>query len=255
VLAEARAFLSLPRPEPVSSPRPPVPCGSPEAARRLFAIARPIPGTLAEAYLRGRGITALHGTGCLRFHAGCYYRPHDDAPVETWPALIAAVTDLAGTVTGAHRTWLDPAGDGKAPIATPRRAMGLLLGNAVRFGVAADVAIDVMAAGEGIETMLSLRTILPALPMVAALSANHLAAILLPATLRRLYVARDRDAAGDIALARLAQRARDAGIEPFALSPTHGDFNDDLRRLGSDRLRAALLAQLAPDDVARFVSR
>ena len=177
VLAEARAFLSLPRPEPVSSPRPPVPCGSPEAARRLFAMARPIAGTLAEAYLRGRGITALHGTGALRFHPGCYYRPHDDAPVETWPALIAAVTDLAGTMTGAHRTWLDPSGNGKAPIATPRRAMGHLLGNAVRFGV----ADDVMAAGEGIETMLSLRTILPALPMVAALSANHLAAILFPA--------------------------------------------------------------------------
>ena len=128
--------------------------------------------------------------------------------------------------------------------------MGHLLGHGVRFGV----ANDVMAAGEGIETMLSLRTILPALPMVAALSANHLAAILFPATLRRLYVARDRDRAGDFALARLANRAREAGIEPLALSPTHGDFNDDLRRLGSDRLRAALLAQLAPEDVARFMS-
>jgi hypothetical protein len=132
--------------------------------------------------------------------------------------------------------------------------MGHLLGNAVRFGVAADVAIDVMAAGEGIETMLSLRTILPALPMVAALSANHLAAILFPATLRRLYVAHDRDAAGDFALARLARRAQAAGIEPLALSPIHGDFNDDLRRLGLDELRAALLSQLAPDDVARFMS-
>ena len=50
-----------------------------------------------------------------------------------------------------------------------------------------------MAAGEGIETMLALRMILPAMPMVAALSANHLAAILFPPSLRRLYVARDRD--------------------------------------------------------------
>jgi hypothetical protein len=253
VLAEARAFLSLPRPQPVSSPRPTVPCGSPQAARRLFAMARPIAGTLAEAYLRNRGITALRGAGALRFHPRCYYRPHDGAPIETWPALIAAVTDLAGTITGAHRTWLDPrldpSGNGKAPVATPRRAMGHLLGNAVRFGIAADV----MAAGEGIETMLALRTILPALPMVAALSANHLAAILFPATLRRLYVARDRDAAGDIALARLTGRAREAGIEPLALSPTHGDFNDDLRRLGIDALLAALRPQLAPDDAARFL--
>ena len=88
-------------------------------------------GTLVEAYLRKRGITALHGTGSLRFHPRCYYRPDEHAPTETWPAMIAAVTDLAGTITGAHRTWLDPVpGDGKAPIDTPRRAMGDLLGHA-----------------------------------------------------------------------------------------------------------------------------
>ena len=40
---------------------------------------------------------------------------------------------------------------------------------------------DVLAVGEGIETMLSLRCALPAMPMAAALSANHLAALLLPA--------------------------------------------------------------------------
>jgi hypothetical protein len=101
--------------------------------------------------------------------------------------MIAAVTDLSGAITGAHRTWLDPTGERKAPVETPRRAMGHLLGHAVRF----DVAHDVLAAGEGIETMLSLRCVLPTMPMVAALSAAHLAAILFPATLRRLYVARD----------------------------------------------------------------
>ena len=98
----------------------------------------------------------------LRFHPRCYYRPDEDAPTETWPAMIARVTDLDGRITGAHRTWLDPSGRGKAPIDTPRRAMGDLLGNAVRFGV----ANDVLAAGEGIETMLSLRCVLPTLPMV-----------------------------------------------------------------------------------------
>ena len=61
--------------------------------------------------------------------------------------MITAVTDRAGKITGAHRTWLDPSGKDKAPIDTPRRAMGRLLGNAVRF----DVAQDVLAAGEGIE--------------------------------------------------------------------------------------------------------
>ena len=81
---------------------------------------------------------------------------------------------------------------------------------------------DVMAAGEGIETMLSLRCALPAMPMAAALSANHLAALLLPPALRRLYIARDADAAGDMALAALTERAEAAGIEALALSSAAG---------------------------------
>jgi hypothetical protein len=170
-------------------------------------------------------------------------------PIETWPAMIAAVTDVDDKITGAHRTWLDPSGQDKAPIDTPRRAMGRLLGNAVRF----DMAHDVLAAGEGIETMLSLRCVVPTMPMVAALSAAHLAALRFPATLRRLYIARDDDPAGDGAVARLVDRANEAGIEAVALSPRIGDFNEDLRMLGIDRLRAALRVQIAPEDVARFV--
>jgi hypothetical protein len=250
VFDDARLFLSLPCLKPKSWQQlPPAPTGSPESARRLFAMAQPLSGMIAEAYLRCRGITALHGLGALRFHPRCYYRPDHDAPTETWPALIAAVTDLAGTITGAHRTWLDPFGRGKAPVDTPRRAMGHLLGNGVRFGL----AHDVMAAGEGIETMLSLRSALPTMPLVAALSANHLAALLFPATLRRLYVARDRDPTGDAVTATLTERARAAGIEPIALSPTLGDFNEDLRHLGLDDLRAASRVQLVPEDVARFM--
>jgi hypothetical protein len=252
VADEARRFLSLPRSdlEPArKSNRSPVQTGSPEAARRLFAMSQPIARTLLEAYLHNRGITALHEAGSLRFHPRCYYRPDEDVPTETWPAMIAAVTDLDGRITGAHRTWLDPSGRGKAPIDTPRRAMGDLLGNAVRFGV----ADDVLAAGEGIETMLSLRCVLPTLPMAAALSANHLAAILLPLTLRRLYVARDMDAAGDAAVTTLTEHAQAVGIETLTLSPRLGDFNEDLRTLGIDELRAALRIQLAPQDVVRFM--
>jgi hypothetical protein len=169
--------------------------------------------------------------------------------------MIACVTDLDGGITGVHRTWLDPDGFdrvrlGKAPIDTPRRAMGDLLGNAVCFGFAND---DVLIAGEGIETMLSLRCMLPSMPMAAALSANHLAAMLLSPSLRRLYIARDADAAGEAVQATLAQRAGAAGIEAIALSPRLGDFNEDLHVFGLDALRAALRIQLAPEDVDRFL--
>lgn len=252
VAGEARRFLRLPRTEPRRSPKPvrtPAPTGSVEAARRLLAMSQPIRRTLVETYLGNRGIKAVHDAGALRFHPRSYYRPDDGSPTETWPAMIAAVTDLAGRITGAHRTWLAPDGSGKAPVDTPRRAMGGLLGHAVRFGT----ADDVLAAGEGIETMLSLRCALPAMPMAAALSANHLAALLLPPTLRRLYIARDADAAGDMAVAALTQSAKAVGIEALVLSPRTGDFNEDLHAFGLDALRAALRIQLAPQDIVRFM--
>ncbi|OJU50194.1 MAG: DNA primase [Mesorhizobium sp. 61-13] len=255
VADEARTFLAMPRPEPERrSSRPgatPAPAGSPEASRRLFAMSQPIPGTLVESYLRRRGITALHGTGSLRFHPRCYYRPEDHGPTETWPAMIAAVTDLSGHQTGAHRTWLDPNGDGKAPLDTPRRAMGDLLGHAVRFGV----PTSVMAAGEGIETTLSLRCALPDMAMAAALSAAHLGAILFPPTLHRLYVIRDNDPAGDSARDTLAERARAAGIEAIVLSPELEDFNDDLRHFGLEALRAAIAHQLLRQDRLRYLKQ
>lgn len=257
VAEEARAFLALPKPAPEPSGRTVVssPIGSAEAARRLVAMAQPISGTLSEAYLRNRGITALHGTGSLRFHPRCYYRPNAHAPTEIWPAMIAAVTNLRERVTGAHRTWLDPQGFhpirlGKAPIDTPRRAMGDLLGNAVRIGAPGDV----MAAGEGIETVLSLRCVLPGIPMAAALSAGHLAALLFPDTLRRLYIVHDNDLAGDTARDSLIERAEAAGIEAIVLSPRLDDFNEDLRAFGIDALRAQVRIQLAPQDVGRFLA-
>ncbi|WFU74209.1 toprim domain-containing protein [Bradyrhizobium sp. CB2312] len=257
VTKEARRFLKLPHPEPQLASKPVrsfALAGSQESARRLFAISSPIEGTAVEKYLQRRGIARAHHGGSLRFHPRCYYRPDEDSPTETWPAMIGCVTNLEGRITGAHRTWLDPDGFdrirlGKAPVGTPRRAMGDLLGNAVRFGV----VDDVLAAGEGIETMLSLRYVLPTMPMAAALSANHLSAMLLPCGLRRLYIARDEDAAGDAAQATLIQRAEEAGIEAIALSPRLGDFNEDLHIFGLETLRAALQLQLVPEDVVRFL--
>ena len=251
VAKEARRFLSLPRVEPPVAPRAPAPRGSAEAARRLWAIAKPIAGTLAEAYLRNRGITDLTRCEALRFHPHCWYRPDEHAPTETWPAMIAAVTDLSGAITGAHRTWIAPDGLGKAPIDTPRRAMGLLLGNAVRFGAAGDV----LAAGEGIETMLSLRCALPAMPMAAALSANHLAALQFPPALRRLYIARDADVAGDTAVAALTERAEAAGMQALILDPRLGDLNEDLQAFDLGAIRAFVRIQLAPEDAGRFMRR
>ncbi|MGQ3228573.1 MAG: DUF7146 domain-containing protein [Blastomonas fulva] len=254
-LLEARRFLSLPLElghPPGRIRRTRTNAGTPEAARRLWARSLPVGGSPAAAYLAGRGIADISNCRWLRFDPRCFYRPGaDDASdvCTAWPALIAAVTDNDGAVAGVHRTWLHPDMTGKAPVATPRRAMGHLLGHGVRFGNEGPV----MAAGEGIETMLSLRQAMPAVPMIAALSAAHLAALEFPAGLKRLYIACDNDPAGEGAFVKLAGRAADRDIEAIALLPERDDFNSDLMTVGRDALAARMGTMLKPHDVAQYL--
>ena len=89
--------------------------------------------------------------------------------------------------------------------------------------------------------MLSLRIVLPAMPMVAALSADASRRAAPPAgAAPALHRPRQRPA-GDAAAASLLGIARQrAGIEALVLTPTLDDFNDDLRRLGPEALAASL---------------
>jgi hypothetical protein len=253
VLVEARRFLRLPHPEPVRTLKPEPTTGPPQGVRQLLASS-PLAGTLAETYLRTRGIAITPDLRALRFHPRCFYRQTDATTgtdsYETWPALLAVVTDVAGHVTGLLRTWLDPSGYDKAPVATPRRMLGQSAGHGVWFGT----ADDVMVVGEGVETVLSVRTAMPAMPMAAALPCSHLAVFRPPYTLRRLYIAQDKDPAGQQAAQKLARSALCVGIQPVLLTPTLKDFNDDLRQFGADALKVALRGQLCPEDVNRFLA-
>lgn len=257
-LAEARRFLSLP-PFDVGTqdPRPrrarAAPAGSAEAATRLWAASKPIAGTPVRTYLAGRALRRGGDLPALRCHPHCYYRrSEEDGPSvkPAYPAMIAAVTDLGGSLMGVHRTWLDPHRSTKAPVAYPRRAMGHLLGHGVRFGLAGEV----MAFGEGIETMLSLREIAPALSLVAGLSAAHLAALEFPAPLRRLYVARERDSAGRAAFATLAERAAPLGIDILPLDPALDDLNSDLMQMGHSQFAASIAPQMHVVDAERMLN-
>jgi Toprim domain len=251
LLAEARAHLGRPAPgiPDVPSPwKPKPPGGTPEAAARLFAASVPVAFSLAETYLQSRGITLQVSSSALRFHPKCWHRDEGQTKSLPRPALIAAVTDGAGALQGAHRTWLAPDGQSKAPVEVQRRAMGNLLGNAVRL----TPCDDILVVGEGIETMLSVREAAPGLSVWAALSSSHLGAVLLPGGLQRLYIAIDRDPAGRRAAERLTTRATEAGIAVRVLEPRLGDFNDDLRAAGPEALRQHLAEQIGPEDRQRL---
>ena len=95
---------------------------------------------------------------------------------------------------------------------------------------------------------------LPNMPVISALSANHLAALILPTALQRLYIAADNDEAGSMATANLTERAETVGVETIRLFSLGGDFNEDLRKLGRDDLGTHLGQQLATTDFSRLLS-
>ncbi len=250
-LDEARRFLNKPREAPPArrnderfSNRDTI-----ASAQKIWAASAPIRGTPAEAYLRARKITADLDSASLRYHPALFYRERPGAPYYAMPALVAAVKNLRGEIMGVHRTWLDPSRNDKARVLSPRRSLGAILGNGVRFGRIDDVIL----VGEGIETVLSLKCALPFLPMVAALSAGHLSAWEPPASLRRLIIARDDDLAGEDAARRLEERAFSRHIGVSVIAPLRGDFNADLLRLGAKAFRERIVEIVGPDIVARFV--
>jgi DNA primase len=102
--------------------------------------------------------------------------------------------------------------------------------------------------------MLSLRTLAPDLPIAAALSSSHLANLILPSGLSRLYIALDDDVAGREAAEHLRARADAAGIAAHLLIPPRDDWNTALQDAGRARCCAQLADQLHRDDTARFLA-
>ncbi len=248
-LAEAHRFLA--RPLAPASSRPDT-YDRTEAARNLWNRCQPIAHTHGELYLKARGILRCRFPA-LRFHPSLPYRL-DSGGWRRYPALVAAVAGDDGEVAGVHRTWLDSYRPAKAPISRPRKALGRIHGFAVRFGE--PTKTSTLLVGEGIETVLSLVTVLPdgalrsAVPSgtfaAAALSAGGLGTFVPPPMVSRLIVAQDRDEEGERAARRLQLRCTRLGIGCAVLVPKGGDFNDDLVEFGSRRLARRLAPLVHP---------
>lgn len=190
-------------------------------ARKLWDETVPICGTIAYQYARARGITCdLPDT--LRFHPACWHGP----TARRWPALVARVDGASAFAV--HRTWLDPAGTGKAPINPQKMMLGATAGGAVRLSRAPGRLV----VAEGIETALSLASGLLDGPATiwAALSTSGMVALRLPDVPGQLTVAPDGDKAGRGAAFTLADRAARVGWQVSILTPPdRADFNDVLR--------------------------
>ena len=150
-----------------------------------------------------------------------------------------------------QRSWLEPKRPAKANLARPRKALGRVHGQAVRFSGSASGAT--LLAGESIETVLSLVTDVPGIHAAAALSAGSLGACEAPQGLPLLVIARDKDVEGRHAANCLQRRCVKRGIPSIVIAPEHCDFNDDLIAFGEETLAARIAPLIAaPSPLQRW---
>ena len=192
-------------------------------ARAVWHEALPIQGTIAERYLRARGITcALPET--LRFHPACWH-----PTAKKMPAMVALV-EGAG-LPAVHRTYLRADGSGKADVTPAKAMLGQTRGCAVNFFK----LFRPLVVAEGIETALSLASGLLGHPaqIWAALSTSGVAGVSLPEVPGDLIVAADGDVPGQEAAYKLACRAVSLGWNVSTLTAPDGrDWNDILMMKG-----------------------
>ncbi|MBX9925505.1 MAG: toprim domain-containing protein [Hyphomicrobiaceae bacterium] len=157
-------------------------------ARRQYLAAKPITSNPAETYLRKfRGLKPTSAWELLRA---------SKAPFDGFGlchTLLAPITDLDGSITGLHRTFLQPNG-AKLAVANPRRTLGHVRSNAIRLGEANDELIIC----EGLEDGLTLFQGLDgATPVWVAGGAKNLPLMAIPETVRTLTIAADNDPVGE----------------------------------------------------------
>jgi putative DNA primase/helicase len=187
-------------------------------ALELWRSARPIEGTLAETYLRARGISSpIPPT--LRFLPESEYMPG-----VFFPTMIAAVQAADRRVIAAQLTFLHPSGRSKAPCATPRKTFGPMGAGAIRLGPAGAV----VGLAEGTESALSAMSLF-GITVWATLGAQRLGSIRLPSEVDKVILYPDRDETGRRAAQKAAEVYRATRFVECKF-PADGcnDFNDEM---------------------------
>ena len=137
------------------APKREQPRRTPDPGRRYVDMilegCRPAEASPVETYLRARGID-LEAIGGIPPHL--LYHPklkHTETGM-VFPAMVARVIGSNGKVWGLHRTYLEPDGSGKAPVASAKMMLDQCYGGAVPLG---PVPTATRILAEGIETGLA----------------------------------------------------------------------------------------------------
>jgi len=182
-------------------------------------------GTLAERYLRHRGIT-IPVPASLRFVPHSFHAPTR----QRLPAVVAAVHDSAGAISAIQRAFIRNDGSGKAEVAPAKMCLGALGDGAVRLAPAGET----VGLCEGWETGLAAMQLYE-LPIWCSLGASRMRCVVLPPSVRKVVIFADNDAAGREAAERTANVHRCHGRWVEIRWPILGaDFNDELMQRAND---------------------
>lgn len=189
-------------------------------ARAIWRGAVPVQGTLAEAYLRSRGLY-LPIPDSIRFAELRYGKKG-----RQYPCLVAAVGSVDHKLVGIQRTYLNDAGTGKAAVPKPKLSLGRVASGAIRLAPAAAELV----VCEGLEDGLTLMQQMGRAVWVAA-GASVLPSMQFPVGVRSIVIGADDDAAGETAAQKAAEAFVARKLKVRIIRPLEGfkDFNDELR--------------------------
>ena len=185
-------------------------------------------GTPVETYLLRRGVALPDApASVLRWHPRCPFAGSYTG------AMIALVRDIVtGEPRAVHRTALDPHGNKVSVNRKDRLAYAPTARGAVKLVSDEDVTVC-LGIGEGIETVLSLRSIpeFSRSPAWSLLSAGNLATFPLLSGIETLWIAVDNDPAGRAAAEKVSDTWTRAGREVCLVTPKkeRADINDVVR--------------------------
>lgn len=192
-----------------------------------------------QTYLHARGLgqVLLSPPAVLRAHPALAYFDTTGRELGKWPAMVALFANRDGDRCTVHATYLRADGSAKAPVANPKKVLGVPARGATKGGAIRlyQPQVGRLGIAEGIESALSLGLI-RRIPVWSSYCADNLVTVRLPPRLRELEIGVDVDDnhKGEAAARALAARVlrNRPGLTVRLIMPDGDgprDLNDELQ--------------------------
>jgi hypothetical protein len=220
--------VTLPQ-RPVPAPRATTePRSNSDIWRKPWRKGQPITGTIAEVYLRGRGLRFDDTEGATLRFAERHPRRNPAGDLEQHPALLVLLSDIrTGEPSGLINIYVKPDGTDRLRDHKGKTSWGRAGGSAVMLSPFDDVTMGLTIC-EGTETGIAL-LMADLAPVWCCGGAGNLSAFPVLDGVEALTIAADADEPGQKAADAVAHRWRGAGREAVIIAPPSGDWADGRR--------------------------